>query len=49
LVDIGMGRTAEEGKSTGPRALLEIAGAGASGLRDLGRRHDDYLDEDYER
>ena len=46
LVDAGMGRDSEDGRASGPRALLEIAGAGASGLGDLGRRHDDYLDED---
>jgi hypothetical protein len=30
----------------GVAALLEVAGIGASGLPDLGRRHDDYLAED---
>jgi len=46
LVDAGMGCAADEQKASGPQALLEIAGAGSSGLGDLGRRHDDYLAED---
>jgi len=29
--------------------LLELAGIGRSGLGDLGRRHDDYLAEDFDR
>lgn len=49
-------RLLREGLSTGidgaspPRAaaLLEIAGVGASGLGDLGEKHDDYVAEDYE-
>ena len=32
---------------SGARALLALAGIGKSGLGDLGRRHDDYLAEDF--
>ena len=36
---------------SGPRAeaLLALAGVGNSGLGDLGRRHDEYLAEDFAR
>jgi len=43
LVDLGL----REGLEPAPRkdrsALLALAGTGASGVNDLGRRHDDYL------
>lgn len=35
-------------KQTDVEALLSIAGIAASGVNDLGRRHDDYLAEIYD-
>lgn len=46
LLRQGLGRGAAAGPS-GPEALLQLAGVGRSGLGDLGRRHDDYLAEDF--
>ena len=37
-----------EGKPGGAQALLEIAGIGRSGVSNLGRRHDEYLADDFE-
>ena len=50
LVRAGL-RAALGGESSGPRAeaLLAMAGVGKSGLGDLGRRHDEYLAEDFGR
>ena len=36
-------------KQTGVEALLNIAGIAASGVNHLGRRHDDYLAETYDK
>jgi hypothetical protein len=41
---LGMLLARESGDPAGERAM-SAAGAGASGLRDLGERHDDYLAE----
>lgn len=48
LVRAGL-KTALTAEPPGPRAeaLLVLAGVGSSGLGDLGRRHDEYLDEDF--
>ena len=35
-------------KQTGVEGLLSIAGIAASGVNDLGRRHDDYLAETFD-
>lgn len=43
-VDNGLGRHRRE--ETGAKALLSLAGIGESGLGDLGRAHDHYLDDD---
>ena len=46
-VDTGLGRLPRDGAdATGAKALLSLAGIGASGLGDLGRAHDHYLDTD---
>ena len=36
-------------KQSGVEGLLSIAGIAASGVNDLGRRHDDYLAEIYDK
>ena len=47
-VDRGLQVGLDEEQQTRKGALLEIAGIGASGLPDLGRRHDHYLSEEQE-
>ena len=44
LVDAGMEEDRGYSFGTGAEALLSIAGTGASGLGDLGERHDDYVE-----
>jgi hypothetical protein len=46
LLDQQLGLAAEGEDRCGPRALLDIAGIGRSGLGDLGRNHDHWLAED---
>jgi len=46
LLDRQLGLAAEGEDRSGPRALLDIAGIGRSGLCDLGRNHDRWLAED---
>jgi hypothetical protein len=50
LVRSGLRAGLEAGEPTPDAgALLELAGIGRSGLRDLGRRHDEYFIEEVER
>lgn len=50
LVAVGLREGLDEGaRPTGAESLLRLAGIARSGLPDLGRRHDDYLEEDFER
>lgn len=46
LVAVGLGGGPADEAPRGAAALLALAGIGASGVPDLGRRHDDYLEQD---
>lgn len=50
LVDLGFQAAVPDRRKTGSlEPLLAIAGMVKGGPRDLGARHDDYLDQDFDR
>ncbi len=49
LVSRGLGGDELDGRTNAAAELLALAGSGRSGLKDLARRHDHYLAEDFDR
>ena len=49
LVRLGLRNGLEDDEPPRAEGLLKIAGIGKSGIKDLGRRHDDYLVTDHEK
>jgi predicted transcriptional regulator len=48
FVDDGLRKSQEPDRAEAIRRFLASAGSGRSGHPDISRRHDDYLDEEYE-
>ena len=49
LIRIGLRSRLEDEERPRAEALLKIAGIAKSGVKDLGRRHDHYLTEDFDK